>query len=94
MVILDLNLDSSTATGRLMISLLGSISEFEISLLKERQAIGIARAKKEGKYKGRGVTVGRRSAEIVELHQAGYKPSEIAKRLKIGVASVYRYRNG
>lgn len=47
------NLDSSTATGKLMLTVIGAIAEFERQNLLERQREGIAIAKREGKYKGR-----------------------------------------
>jgi len=94
LVVMDMNLDTSSATGRLMISLLGSISEFERSLLLERQRIGIEKAKSEGKFKGRQPTARNQNEKIVELHKKGLKPSEIAKELDVSTASVYRYRNG
>lgn len=47
------NIDSSTPTGRLMLTMVGAINEFERANLLERQREGIALAKKEGKYKGR-----------------------------------------
>lgn len=47
------NLDSSTPAGKLMITMLGAIYEFERDILLERQREGIAIAKAEGKYKGR-----------------------------------------
>ena len=53
---------------------------------------GIERAKKEGKYKGREPTARRKQDQIKLLHEQGMKPSQIAKELNIGVASVYRYR--
>lgn len=46
-------LDTNTPTGRLMLTMIGAINEFERANIKERQAEGIAIAKKEGKYKGR-----------------------------------------
>lgn len=46
------NLDSSTPTGKLMISVIGAINEFERQNLLERQREGIAIAKREGKFKG------------------------------------------
>lgn len=46
------NLDSSTATGRLMLTMIGAISEFERANLLERQREGIQIAKREGKFKG------------------------------------------
>jgi DNA invertase Pin-like site-specific DNA recombinase len=56
----------------------------------ERQREGIAKAQREGKYKGRTPTVRRRAAEIARLKEAGVTPTEIATRLGIGRASVYR----
>lgn len=47
------NLDTSTPAGKLMVTMLGAIYEFERANLLERQKDGIAVAKKEGKYKGR-----------------------------------------
>ena len=47
------NLDSSTPTGKLMLTVIGAIAEFERQNLLERQREGIAIAKREGKYKGR-----------------------------------------
>ena len=54
--------------------------------------VGIAKAKQEGKYKGRVPTARRMEKDIQSLHLQGMKPSQIAKELNIGVASVYRYR--
>ena len=90
--ILDLHLDTNSPTSRLQISLLGAIAEWEREMMLERQRIGIAKAKADGKYKGRADTARRQSKKISELHQKGLKPSQIAKELSIGVASVYRYR--
>lgn len=47
------NLDTSTATGKLMLTMIAAINEFERQNLLERQAEGIAIAKKKGVYKGR-----------------------------------------
>lgn len=47
------NVDTSTPTGKLMLTMIGAINEFERANLLERQREGIAIAKKEGKYKGR-----------------------------------------
>jgi DNA invertase Pin-like site-specific DNA recombinase len=92
--ILDLNLDTATPTGRLQITLLGGIAQWEREMMLERQRIGIAKAKADGKYKGRKPTARNMGAEIHKLHTEGKKPSVIAKELNIGVASVYRYRDG
>lgn len=46
------NIDTSTPTGKLMLTMIGAINEFERVNLLERQREGIAIAKREGKYKG------------------------------------------
>ncbi|MCH4198708.1 MAG: recombinase family protein [Clostridium tyrobutyricum] len=47
------NLDTTTSTGKLMVTMIGAIYQFERENTLERQREGIAIAKKEGKYKGR-----------------------------------------
>lgn len=47
------NLDTSTPTGKLMLTMIGAINEFERANLLERQREGIALAKEKGAYKGR-----------------------------------------
>ena len=47
------NVDTGTATGKLMLTMIGAIAEFERMNLLERQREGIAIAKREGKYRGR-----------------------------------------
>ena len=56
----------------------------------ERQREGIAKAKAEGKYKGRKPTARAKAAEVHALRAAGVGPTEIAERLQIGRKSVYR----
>ena len=53
LVSLKENIDTSTPTGKLMLTMIGAIAEFERTNLLERQREGIALAKKTGKYKGR-----------------------------------------
>jgi DNA invertase Pin-like site-specific DNA recombinase len=88
--ILNLGIDTSTPTGKLMLTVLGGIAEFEREIMLERQREGIAKAKAEGKYKGRKATARAKEAEIRRLKGEGVGPSQIAKRLGIGRASVYR----
>jgi len=83
-------LDTSTATGRRMLAVVGAVGQAEREAMLERQREGIAKAKAQGRYKGRVPTVGRQAAEITRLKDAGIRPSEIALRLGIGRASVYR----
>lgn len=88
--IIGLNLDTSTAQGNLMINLLGSVAEFEREIMLERQREGIAKAKAAGKYKGRKPTARQKTSVVMELHREGLGATEIARRLGIGRASVYR----
>ena len=82
--------DTATPTGRLMLTMLGAVAEFERALMLERQREGIAKAKKEGKYRGRAPTARRHAAEIRRMKDEGVKPTEIARKLGVGRASVYR----
>lgn len=88
--ILNLGVDTSTPTGKLVFDVMGAIAEFEHAMMLERQREGIAKAKIEGKYKGRTPTAQKKAAEIVKLFKDGVKPAEIARRLEIGRSSVYR----
>lgn len=92
--ILDINIDTSSATGELVLNLLGAIAQFERKIMLERQREGIAKAKAEGKYKGRKATAAEKMNEVIELKNAGERPVDIAKRLNIGRASVYRILQG
>jgi DNA invertase Pin-like site-specific DNA recombinase len=83
-------LNTSAATGRLMLTLLGAVAEFERALMLERQREGIAAAQRAGKYKGRAPTALAKSADVGNLRAQGIGPVEIAKRLQISRASVQR----
>jgi DNA invertase Pin-like site-specific DNA recombinase len=83
-------LATGTATGRLMLAVIGAVGQAEREAMLERQRDGIAKAKREGRYKGRVATARRQADEILRLKQAGVRPSEIANKLGIGRASVYR----
>ena len=83
-------LDTSTSTGRLMLSVIGAVGQAEREAMLERQREGIAQAKREHRYKGRVPTARRQAAEVARLKAEGVRPSEIALRLGIGRASVYR----
>ena len=83
-------LDTATAVGRLMLAVIGAVGQFEREMMLERQREGIAKARLEGRYKGRAPTAQRKAAEIIRLKEDGLGASEIAGRLGIGRASVYR----
>jgi DNA invertase Pin-like site-specific DNA recombinase len=88
--ILAINLDTATPTGKLMLNVLGSVAEFERSIMLERQLEGIAKAKGEGKYKGRKPTARAKSADINRLAAEGTTREAIAAQLGVSVRSVYR----
>lgn len=88
--IIDLNLDTTTPTGKLMLNLLGSVAEFEREIMLERQREGIAKAKAAGKYKGRAPTARAKSDSVLSLRASGVSPTAIAQQLGLGRASVYR----
>lgn len=88
--ILDLGLDSSTATGKLMLNVLGSVAQFEREMMLERQREGIAKAKAQGKYKGRKPTARMKAQEVLNLLAQGFGKRETAQRLGLSERSVYR----
>jgi DNA invertase Pin-like site-specific DNA recombinase len=81
-------IDTSTAAGKCFLDMLGVFAEFETNLRRERQLEGIAKAKAAGIYKGRPASID--AARVRELKAGGMGPTQIAKALKIGRASVYR----
>lgn len=81
-------IDTNSAAGKAFLDMLGVFAEFETNLRRERQLEGIARAKAEGIYKGRPASID--VAQVRALKAEGHGPAEIARRLGIGRASVYR----
>jgi DNA invertase Pin-like site-specific DNA recombinase len=81
-------IDTSTAAGKCFLDMLGVFAEFETNLRRERQLEGIAKAKVAGVYKGRKPSIDQ--AQVEKLKAEGLGASQIAKRLNIGLASVYR----
>jgi DNA invertase Pin-like site-specific DNA recombinase len=83
-------IDTRSPTGKLMVTMLAAIAEFERGLLMERQREGVAKAKADGKYGGRKPTARAKGDDVIRLAGDGLQRIEIARRLEIGVASVYR----
>lgn len=88
--IMSMDLDTTTATGRLVLTVLAGIATFERSLMLERQRAGIAKAKALGKYRGRAPTARAKSAEILSLKAQGNGVAEIVRQTGASRASVYR----
>lgn len=83
-------IDTRTATGKLMLTMLGAIAAFERDLMLERQREGIQKAKADGKYRGGHPTARAKTADVLRLKNEGMTRESIAETLQIGVASVYR----
>ncbi|SDX22949.1 Site-specific DNA recombinase [Albimonas donghaensis] len=78
--------------ARLQLHMMAAFAQFERSIIRKRQREGIDRAKARGVYKGRQPTIDR--DEVARLRGEGLGATEIAKRLGIGRASVYRLLEG
>jgi DNA invertase Pin-like site-specific DNA recombinase len=81
-------IDTATAAGKAFLDMLGVFAEFETNLRKERQLEGIAAAKAKGVYKGRPASI--EAGKVKALKAEGLGATEIAAKLGIGRASVYR----
>jgi DNA invertase Pin-like site-specific DNA recombinase len=89
--VIDQQIDTSTASGRLLVTMLGSIAEFENDLRKDRQADGISLARRNG------VKFGRKKAlnetQVQELRQKrleGILIKDLMTHYSLSKASVYR----
>ena len=81
----------SDPRSTLLLGVLGSFAEFERAIIHERQAEGIALAKKAGRYKGRQRVLTREQAnEIRKQVTAGARPTELAKAFGVSRSTIYR----
>ena len=88
--ILDPPMDTQTPNGRLMFNVIASVAQFEREVMLSRQREGIAKAKADGKYKGRAPTARAKADDVLRLLREGVRATDVAKRLGIGRRSVYR----
>lgn len=88
--ILNMDFDTSTPIGKLMISMLGAIATFEVETMKVRQAEGIAKAKENGRYKGRKPTAMAKAAQVLAMVQSGVTQARISAELGISKMSIHR----
>ena len=93
LVILSLGserIDTTTATGKLILNMMVSVAQFEREMMKERQVEGIKRAQAEGKYKGRVPKAIQQADKVKALVQAGVNRVQIQEQLGMSKASYYR----
>lgn len=85
-------IDLSGKVGQMVAAVLFGIADIEHEHIRERQAAGIAEAKKRGAYKGRkaGTTKGD-PARAHELRSQGLKVKEIASALNVSVRTANNY---
>lgn len=88
--ILNLGIDTRTPTGKLMLTVLGGIAQFEREMMLERQREGVIKAKAAGKYKGRKPKSEAIRQEVIRLASERMAKVAIARQLNIGEATVYR----
>lgn len=96
--VLDMNIDTRTPTGTLILNVLGSVAQFERDMMLERQKIGIEAKKALDKtlpleqrtYKGRAPTARKKADSVHALLALGKSKQQVAEELGMGVASVYR----
>lgn len=90
--ILDQRINTSTAAGRAFLQMLGVFAEFETNIRRERQAAGIAKARRERPeaYAGRKPSID--ANKVKELLAAGLKANEVAQKMGISRSSVYLYK--
>lgn len=90
--VLDQNIDTGSATGRLLFNMLGAIGQFETELRAERQMDGIQKAKENGVRFGRKKALDQ--AQIDQLkkrRQQGELIKSLMKDYRLSKASIYRY---
>jgi len=93
LVILSLGsetIDTSTATGKLILNMMVSVAQFEREMMQERQIEGIKRAQAEGKYKGRVPKAMNQADKVKALVEAGVDRVKVQQQLGISKASYYR----
>ena len=90
--ILEMNLDTASPTGKLVLGVLGSVAQFEREIMLERQREGIAKAKAEGKYKGRKPTALAKSETVLQMLSEGQTETQVAEALSISRSSVQRIK--
>lgn len=88
--ILNLGMDTSTPTGSFMLVILGAVAQLEREMMLERQREGIAKAKAEGKYRGRKPLPFEVKNEVIKLINEGVSKRRVAKRMNLGEATIYR----
>jgi DNA invertase Pin-like site-specific DNA recombinase len=90
--VLKQDLDTSSATGRLIFHILSAIDEFQRELIVEHTEEGLEAARARGRKPGRKPGLDKRKVAIArQLHDSGETVAEIARVLSVSRATVYRH---
>ena len=91
--ILSMHLDTGNPTSNLILTILAGVGCWEREAMLERQRAGIAKAKAEGKYRGRAPTARAKAGEVRRLKAEGRSIPEIIQATGVSRASIYRALN-
>ena len=87
---LEEKIDTSSAAGELIFHVFGSVAHFERRLIAERIRDGIAAARAKGRPPGRRPLHPEKATAALKLVESGMSPTEAARQLGLGRATVYR----
>ena len=93
--ILNLGIDTTTVSGKCVMTILGAIAEMERSTIKERTAEGIAIAKEKGKYKGRQKgaisLTGDSLHRFKRFYNKGFNVSDLSREFNVSRPTIYKW---
>lgn len=90
--VIDQNIDTSDATGRLLFNMLGAIAQFETEIRAERQADGIKKAIANGVQFGKKKVLDEEQVLVLkQRRKEGVKIKDLMKEYRLSKASIYRY---
>lgn len=87
------NLDTTTPTGKLILSILADVAEIERQFIADRREEGMERARREGKLKARALTLSQVEDARAKV-EAGVSKAKVARELGVSRATLYRYLDG
>ena len=87
------NLDTTTPTGKLILSILADVAEIERQFIADRREEGMERARREGKLKARALTLAQVEDARAKV-EAGVSKAKVARELGVSRATLYRYLDG
>lgn len=87
---MEFSQEKNGSMGRLLFQILGAFAEFERSMIRERQAEGIAKAKAQGKHLGRKKKLTKEQKdEVAKLYTSNVPITQIASRFKVSRGTIY-----